>query len=289
MRVLDLFSGIGGFALAAKWVWEDNLDLVGFCEIDKYCQKVLNKNFPGVPIYEDIRKLNGYDFNNVDLITGGFPCPAFSVAGKRGGFNQDDLFYEMLRICDECKPESIIFENVQGFTKWKEILRKEVENIGYDWGDAVFDARDFGVSTMRRRYFAVCIRRGSGDYKNDLDQVRGQAEDIYESLPNADNTERWWSYTVCTKEEWQDIYDNTEISREDHGIPSRMDRLTGLGNAIVPQIAYKIMKEIKKNIRICPHENIEYQPEELDTNTDEFLYCEDCGEELPLPDNPEIN
>ena len=245
MRMLDLFSGIGGFALAAKWVWEDELDIVGFCEIEKYAQKVLQKNFPGVPIYEDITKLNGKDFKNIDLLTGGFPCPAFSVAGKRGGFDQDDLFFEMIRICSECKPRTIIFENVEGFKRWRKELQKEVENIGYDWGDAIFDARDFGVSTMRRRYFAVCIRRGSGDYKNDLDQVRGQAEDIYESLPNADNTERRWSHTVCTKQEWQDIYDNTEISREDHGIPSRVDRLKGLGNAIVPQVAQTIMERIK--------------------------------------------
>ena len=59
MRMLDLFSGIGGFALSAKWVWGDDLDLVGFCEIDDYCHKILNKNFPGVPIYEDIKELDG--------------------------------------------------------------------------------------------------------------------------------------------------------------------------------------------------------------------------------------
>ena len=59
MRMLDLFSGIGGFALAAKWTWGDSLDIVGFCEIEKYAQKVLQKNFPGIHIYDDITKLDG--------------------------------------------------------------------------------------------------------------------------------------------------------------------------------------------------------------------------------------
>ena len=77
MRLLDLFSGIGGFSLAAEWVWGDELEIVGFCEIEKYAQKILSKNFPGVPIYEDIKKLNGKEIleivGEIDLITGGFP------------------------------------------------------------------------------------------------------------------------------------------------------------------------------------------------------------------------
>ena len=77
MRLLDLFSGIGGFSLAAQWVWGDELEIVGFCEIEKYAQKVLQKNFPGVPIYDDITKLNGKEIleavGEIDLLTGGFP------------------------------------------------------------------------------------------------------------------------------------------------------------------------------------------------------------------------
>tara|TARA_R110002020_G_scaffold50459_1_gene142530 strand:+ start:3431 stop:3664 length:234 start_codon:yes stop_codon:yes gene_type:complete len=77
MKMLDLFSGIGGFALSAEWCWGDELDIVGFCEIEDYAQRVLSKNFPGVPIYDDITKLNGKELKKVtgdiDLITGGFP------------------------------------------------------------------------------------------------------------------------------------------------------------------------------------------------------------------------
>lgn len=77
MKLLDLFSGIGGFSLSAEWVWGDELEIVGFCEIEPYAQKVLKKNFPGVPIHEDITKLNGKEIlenhGEIDLITGGFP------------------------------------------------------------------------------------------------------------------------------------------------------------------------------------------------------------------------
>ena len=88
--MLDLFSGIGGFSLAASWVWGNDLEIAGFCEIDKYCEKVLNKNFPGVPVYKDITQLDGTQFKNIDLITGGFPCQDISVAGKgKGLFNEE--------------------------------------------------------------------------------------------------------------------------------------------------------------------------------------------------------
>ena len=95
MKHLDLFSGIGGFALAARWVgWET----VGFCEIDPYCQKVLRKHWPNVPIYEDIRNLEHR--GSVDVITAGFPCQDISVAGKQAGIEgeRSGLWSELARV-----------------------------------------------------------------------------------------------------------------------------------------------------------------------------------------------
>jgi len=148
MRMLDLFSGIGGFALAAQWVWDDNLEIVSFCEIDPFCQKVLKKHWPDVPCREDIRRLkNEPDTNSkqcglhteknkqeleregfselcseqsrnmgrVDILTGGFPCQPFSAAGLRKG-KEDDRFLwpEMFRVISEFRPTWIIGENVAG-------------------------------------------------------------------------------------------------------------------------------------------------------------------------------
>ena len=94
MRMLDLFSGIGGFHLAAEWVWGTELEVVGHCEIEPYCQKVLKKHWQNVPIYNDIHKLRGTEIGTVDIITGGFPCQPFSVAGERKGKTDDRYRYQ---------------------------------------------------------------------------------------------------------------------------------------------------------------------------------------------------
>jgi DNA (cytosine-5)-methyltransferase 1 len=136
MTHLDLFSGIGGFALAAKWVWGGKHHIYSFVEIDPFCQKVLAKNFPGVPIHGDIKTFtypnrNGlqkpgteqqtdrgrqfFKDDSVDLLTGGFPCQSFSHAGKRRGTGDDRyLWPEMFRIIRMVNPQWIIAENVPG-------------------------------------------------------------------------------------------------------------------------------------------------------------------------------
>ena len=141
-RMLDLFSGIGGFSLAAQWVWGDDLEIVSFVEIDPYCQKVLRKHWPGVEIIEDIKKVEWVDKNSIktidggtqttgrqqpinrnigptneiwidsiDLLTGGFPCQPFSCAGKRAGTEDDRFLWpEMLRAIHEVKPRWVVAE-----------------------------------------------------------------------------------------------------------------------------------------------------------------------------------
>lgn len=113
IRLLDLFSGIGGFSLAAEWVWGRELEIVYFVEINKFCQKVLGKHWPKVPIHNDIKtfKYSG----PVDIVTGGFPCQPFSTAGKRRGTKDDRyLWPEMLRIVRDVHPRYVVVENVPG-------------------------------------------------------------------------------------------------------------------------------------------------------------------------------
>lgn len=111
MRVLDLFAGIGGFSLAAHWMgWET----VQFVEWEKYPQKVLAKNFPGVPIHGDIKTYKGEKYA-ADIVCGGFPCQPFSRAGARKGQSDDRyLWPEMLRVIREVQPTWVIGENVAG-------------------------------------------------------------------------------------------------------------------------------------------------------------------------------
>lgn len=116
LTLLDLFSGIGGFSLAAHWTGA--IKTAGFCEIDPYCCKVLAKNFPGIPIHGDIRELKGTDVGPADIISGGFPCQPFSVAGKRAGAKDNrHLWPEMLRIISEVRPAWVLGENVDGLVR----------------------------------------------------------------------------------------------------------------------------------------------------------------------------
>ena len=106
LKVLDLFAGIGGFALGLDST--NFFKTVKFVEKDKYCQKVLRKNFPNIPIEEDIKNVKGKEYE-ADVIVGGFPCQPFSVAGKQKGTNDDRyLWPEMLRLIREIKPEFVI-------------------------------------------------------------------------------------------------------------------------------------------------------------------------------------
>ena len=127
LKVLDLFSGIGGFSLGLHST--GIFDTVKFVEIDKFCQKVLNKNFPNIPIEGDIRNVKGEEFE-ADVITGGFPCQPFSVAGKQKGTNDNRyLWPEMFRLIKEIKPEFVIGENVQGIINLQNgMVRRQVQD-----------------------------------------------------------------------------------------------------------------------------------------------------------------
>jgi len=132
---LDLFSGIGGFALAAKW---NGYKTIGFCEQDKFCQAILKKHWPDTPIIEDIRQVRGELYPEISLLTGGFPCQPFSVAGERRG--KDDnryLWPEMLRVIRETRPRWIIGENVAG-----------IVNMALDQVHADLEVEDYEVETI---------------------------------------------------------------------------------------------------------------------------------------------
>ena len=158
LRVLDLFSGIGGFSLGLHST--GIFDTVKFVEIDKFCQKVLNKNFPGIPIEEDIKNVKGQEFE-ADVITGGFPCQPFSVAGKQKGTNDNRyLWPEMLRLIKEIKPEFVIGENVQGLINLQNgmVLRQVQDNLeseGFEVQCFLIPASGLGAWHQRYRIWIV--------------------------------------------------------------------------------------------------------------------------------------
>jgi DNA (cytosine-5)-methyltransferase 1 len=151
---LDLFSGIGGFALAAQWA---GFRTVQFCEIDPFCQKVLAKNFPGVPVHDDIKTLSGESVGPVDVVTGGFPCQPVSQAGKRRGSADDRyLWPEMARIVSEVRPRWVLGENVAGLISMGlDQCLSDLEDLGYDARAVVVPACAVGAPHRRDRVWIV--------------------------------------------------------------------------------------------------------------------------------------
>ncbi len=160
LKHLDLFSGIGGFSLGLESA--GLVETVAFCDFDKYCQQVLNKNFPGVPVYGDVKELN-YEklkadgIDQVDIITGGYPCQPFSVAGRKKG-EQDPrhVWPEMFRLIKELRPTWVIGENVGGHIKLGlDSVLENLESEGYSARTFSISASSIGANHKRERVWIV--------------------------------------------------------------------------------------------------------------------------------------
>ena len=163
MRVLDLFSGIGGFSLGLH---EAGMETVGFCEMDSFCQKVLKKHWPNVPIHADIKELDGHEYRGtVELVCGGFPCQPFSVAGKQGGAEDDRaLWPEMLRVIREVQPTWVIGENVSGIIKMElDSVLSDLEAEGYATQTFVLPACAVDAKHRRDRVWIIAYANSEGE------------------------------------------------------------------------------------------------------------------------------
>ena len=185
---LDLFSGIGGFALAARWA---GFETIGFCEIDKYCRKVLKKNFPGVPIYEDVTKLNGSQFKDIFLITGGFPCQDISIAGKGAGIDgeRSGLWSELFRIIGEVRPKYALIENVPALTfRGGTRVIGDLTEIGYDCEWQIVGADDVGAPHRRKRIWIVAYTNSKSESNGSQYEQWMETENVANSQYSTDRT-----------------------------------------------------------------------------------------------------
>ena len=168
MNVLDLFSGIGGFSLGLEST--GFFKTIAFVEKDRFCQKVLQKNFPNVPIEDEIRNVRGSRYQ-ADVVTGGFPCQPFSVAGKRKGTDDDRyLWDEMLRVITEVKARWIVGENVAGIIniengKVLQQIQKDLESEGFQVQCLIIPASGVGAWHQRKRVWIIAYSDNNGSHR----------------------------------------------------------------------------------------------------------------------------
>ena len=181
MRHGSLFSGIGGFDLAAEWMgWEN----VFHCEWNEFGRKILNHHFPKADSFEDITKTDFRKYEGtIDIISGGFPCQPFSLAGKRKGTEDERyLWHEMLRAIQEIKPKFVIAENVYGIVNIDggmvfEQVCLDLENEGYEVQPFVIPACAKDAPHRRDRVWFVAYSSSYGGQKNTKRQQSTNEED----------------------------------------------------------------------------------------------------------------
>lgn len=162
IKVFEMFSGYGGASFAFK---KSNIpfECIGYSEIDKYAIQIYNQNHQNIRNYGNARDINPIDLPDFDLLTGGFPCQAFSMAGKREGFDdtRGTLFREIIRIAEIKKPKFMLLENVEGLVshengKTLSIILREIKRIGYGVVYKVLNSKDYGIPQSRERIWFVC-------------------------------------------------------------------------------------------------------------------------------------
>lgn len=315
LRVLDLFSGIGGFSLGLERT--GGFRTVAFCEIDPYCRAVIAKHWSGVPIFGDIRELtaktlagnthgqnvpkirgirerSGTDTGRIcDIICGGFPCQDISFAGKGAGLagERSGLWSEYLRLIGEIRPRYVIVENVSALlNRGLDTVIGNLAEIGYDTEWHCIPASHVGAPHRRDRVWIVAYPNSGGlpkqavceklseraevigasqtlsdtDGQNEHDgpidaemacapQSRPDMADAYASgfqgtgsLESASQQD--WGAIIASgsKHGWQWSAE-PDVGRVAHGVPSRVDRLKALGNAVVPQVVEIIGRAILRH------------------------------------------
>jgi DNA (cytosine-5)-methyltransferase 1 len=249
MKVLDLFSGIGGFSLGLE---RAGFETVAFCEIDPFCQKVLKKHWPDVPIYEDVRnvskaQLESDGIHGIEVITGGFPCQDLSAAGKQAGIDgeRSGLWSECVRLLGDIRPKVSIFENVTALLsgdsgRWFAKCLRDLAEIGFDARWNCISAANIGAPHRRERVWIIAYPTGSG-----MSEYVGN-RNIFSTWKEGEGKwrENWESgelvYGQVAPREWRIKGQSTAtrplLLRNDNGLSATLDRLRSLGNTVVPQI-----------------------------------------------------
>lgn len=282
LKVLDLFSGIGGFSLGLERT--GGFETVAFCEIEEFPRKVLKKHWPEVPCYEDVTKLTGDILRNdgiaVDVITGGFPCQDISTAGRQAGIGEgtrSGLWSEIIRLIGELSPRYIIVENVANLLSgpsekrggWFGRVLGDLAECGYDAEWENIPASALGACHRRERVWLVAYPCGNGGIglQHELGKLKAcrqgrENNEVHgdQVAPNAASVRQQGQGrpkgSIHHQEDEHRKANNVvpvlgwptkpAVRRRDDGVPRRLDtaRLKALGNSVVPQIPEMIGRAI---------------------------------------------
>lgn len=230
LTVGSLFSGIGGLDLGLE---RAGMRVIWQSEINPYACRVLNKHWPDVPNIGDITQVDWSQVVRPDVICGGYPCQPFSTAGKRQGENDERHLWPYVReAISHLRPRYAILENVRGhLTLGGLTVIGELAAIGYDAEWRIVRATDVGAHHRRERIFIVAYPNDSrGEHKNPDGSAQAQA-----GCGDAVFSEAYTSHCAAVSERgWLPF---AHVGRTADGVPARVDRLAGLGNAVVPQVA----------------------------------------------------
>lgn len=254
----SLFSGIGGFDLAAEWMgWENKFH----CEWNPFGQKVLKYYWPESESFKDITKTDFTKYaNTIDILTGGFPCQPYSLAGKRKGKDDDrHLWPEMLRTIREVKPRWVVGENVRGLLNWNgglvfDEVCADLENLGYKVAAYLIPAASVNAPHKRERIWIVA----------NTNNTRFKTFDNKKSKLGPQNRTKTFSgnsfESIHSRNWWETFPTVSPICDGNDGFSDRLDGITfskwrtesirAGGNAICPQVVYQIFKAIEQYERL---------------------------------------
>lgn len=284
---LDLFTGSGGLTAAlAPWITP-----IAYCENELYptaqlLSRMSSGELPLAPIWDDIRTLRGWELRaQVDIIYGGFPCQNISVAGNGEGLDgkRSGLFFEIIRLAQEIQPEYIFLENVPNIrTKGLRTVGEELARIGYDCRWGLVSARSVGANHLRKRWFLLAYAREKGSQRQRLpcgiqSKLFGvdsrHDRGVTETMVSDTLQEGCGGQTIATeKENHQGIRKNygwataatfkcdwwkiePPMGRMVDGLPSRVDRVECMGNAVVPlqaRTAFEVLSGFKDPKEVWP-------------------------------------
>jgi DNA (cytosine-5)-methyltransferase 1 len=266
LRLIDTFSGIGGFSYAAERI-VGGFETVAFVECEPFCQKVLQKHWPLVDLYDDIKTYNPEPYS-ADVICAGFPCQDISVAGRQAGIKQgtrSGLFYELMRVIRQLRPQYVVLENVAAITaNGLDIVLGEMAEAGYDTEWSCIRASDMGGCHRRDRWWLVAYPncQQQDRTKNQIQAGRSITATCTASDSNSTGAQglrperqlreareevspKWRVGPELLSPAWRSYISEPLLCRGDDGLSNRVDRLRSLGNTVVPQVAAIPLQRIK--------------------------------------------